>query len=211
MTLIGVLDYDIGNLKSVTNAIEYLGYDVRVVTKSTHFGDITHLIIPGVGAFDAAIRSLEASGLKKDILSFAASQRPLLGTCVGMQILATYGYEGAGTNGLNLIAGTVRRFSESEKLMIPHVGWNSVYFQSEKHPLFRKFKKNPTDFYFVNSFYFEPDEDVTSLGKTEYGITFSSVVCKNNVVGVQFHPEKSQNHGLLLLKNFCDWDGKPEC
>ena len=203
--MIGILDLGMGNLRSVSNALYSLGYDFAVINEPGQTQDISHLVIPGVGAYTKAMRRLEEQNLKQYVLRFVSSGRPLLGICLGMQLLSERGEEGGDTEGLGLIPGKVCKFSDSPQIATPHVGWNSVR-QLIDHPIFYKVKQD-ADFYFVHSYYFDCSAASSIYAVTEYGRDFSSVVGRENVVGVQFHPEKSQVNGMRLLENFCGWNG----
>lgn len=204
--MIGILDLQLGNLRSVANSVYALGFDYQFIESASMLEDMTHLIIPGVGHFQAAMDYLHQSQLITAIQHFHASRRPILGICLGMQLLATVGYEGGETPGLGWIPGMVQRFVAQPKLKIPHVGWNTVHFQCA-HPLFEEIK-NQRDFYFVHSYHFVCAEVHAIGATTEYGTLFPSIVLHQHVAGVQFHPEKSQKNGLKLLENFCRWDGQ---
>ncbi|MEO8021576.1 imidazole glycerol phosphate synthase subunit HisH [Polaromonas sp.] len=203
--MIGVLNIGMGNLRSVENAVYQLGFDPLVVEHQDGFDDLTHLILPGVGNFSAAMPEIGARELKRPILDFVASGRPLLGTCLGMQLLMGISDEGGVHNGLGLIAGKVARL-QGEGLRVPHVGWN-ILNMTRPHPIFQGIKKG-RDFYFVHSYAAVCEQEEDLLASTEYGGPVTAVVGRANVVGVQFHPEKSQVNGLRLIENFCNWDGK---
>lgn len=203
--MIGILDIGMGNLRSVQNAVYQNGFDPIVVTAAANFDDLTHLILPGVGNFSAAVPEIERRQLKQPILDFVASGRPLLGTCLGMQLLMSVSEEGGTHVGLGLIEGKVKRLS-GEGLRVPHVGWN-VLNMTQSHPVFQGIKSG-RDFYFVHSYAAVCEDEADLLGTTEYGGAVTAVVGRANVVGMQFHPEKSQVNGLRLIENFCRWDGK---
>jgi glutamine amidotransferase len=203
--MIGVLNIGMGNLRSVENAVYQLGFEPLVVEHQEGFDDLTHLILPGVGNFSAAMPEIDARELKQPILDFVASGRPLLGTCLGMQLLMGMSDEGGLHGGLGLIAGKVGRL-QGEGLRVPHVGWN-VLNMTRPHPIFHGVKKG-RDFYFVHSYAAVCEQQEDLLASTEYGGPVTAVVGRANVVGVQFHPEKSQVNGLRLIENFCNWDGK---
>lgn len=206
MNKIGILDIGLGNLSSVFNAIYENGFDPKLVSESANLSELTHLILPGVGNFAAGMSSIRSSvGMASALQEFASSGRPMLGICLGMQLFATTGYEGGVTTGLGLIDGEIRRISESPGLRIPHVGWNEVVFQ-RNHPLFEGIKPE-RDFYFVHSYCFFPDNPDDILAVTDYGGQIVCAVAHDNLVGLQFHPEKSQGNGLKILENFCAWDG----
>lgn len=204
---IGLLKSPIGNLQSAYNALYHLGVDpVWVDENFRSYDDLSHLIVPGVGHFGAVMTYLNESGFSHQIRSFASSGRPLLGICVGMQVLATVGTEGGDTLGLGLIEARVERLPEGDGLALPHVGWNNVALNAD-HPVFADIKPN-RDFYFVHSFGVTTANEADSLGTTVYGRRFASIIGRDNVLGFQFHPEKSQANGLKLLENFCFWDGR---
>jgi len=201
---IGIVDIGIGNLGSLGNALYSQGWDSLFVARPSGLEGCTHLLLPGVGAFLTAVKRLHDSGLFEPIREFAAEGRPVMGICLGMQLLAEQGSEQGDIEGLGLVEGRVVPIhAPSQRL--PHVGWNNVY-QEQGHPLFEKIR-NDIDFYFAHSYRFVASHPDSVLAYTEYGERFPSVICQGNVVGVQFHPEKSQSNGLRLLDNFCLWDG----
>jgi glutamine amidotransferase len=202
--MIGILDIGMGNLRSVENAVYQNGFDPAVVGATANLDDLTHLILPGVGNFSAAVPELMGRRLKQPILDFVASGRPLLGTCLGMQLLMSMSEEGGINEGLDLISGPVRHLSV-EGLRVPHVGWN-VLNVVKPHPIFEGIKSR-CDFYFVHSYAAVCERESDLLATTDYGGDVTAVVGHSNVVGVQFHPEKSQLNGLRLIENFCRWDG----
>ena len=205
MSHVGILDLGTGNLRSVANAVSQLGYDPVMIADGS-LGELTHLIIPGVGQFAAAMGALQERGFLEELRSYANSGRPLLGICLGMHILATRGTEGGLTEGLALVPGLVDRLTPGEGIRVPHVGWNTVR-PGRPHPLLTGLKPD-RDFYFVHSYVFHCENSSDILAETEYGAVFPSIVGRGNVVGFQFHPEKSQVNGLKLLENFCGWDGR---
>jgi glutamine amidotransferase len=206
MVLVGILDAEMGNLKSVYNAVNIMGYDAKIINSENDFGEMTHLIIPGVGSFNKVMEGIDKTGLKQKIRSFAASRRPLLGICLGMQLFADFGVEHGWSEGLGLIVGKVDRLKTDTNFPLPHVGWNTVRFLAE-HPIF-KGVKTERDFYFVHSYNLVCCDRANVLGTTNYGDDFVSIVGKDNIIGFQFHPEKSQANGLKLIENFCEWDGR---
>lgn len=196
-----------GNLRSVHNAVYENGFDPVFVDKDADFTDLTHLIVPGVGNFCAVMEHLDSVALSCRIRQFAASGRPLLGICAGMQLLAEEGTEGGNVPGLGLVHGRIERLPEGDKaLVLPHVGWSPVTFQF-KHPVVDGIKQG-RDFYFVHSYALQTHCPEEALGESHYGTPFASIVVRKNVIGFQFHPEKSQSNGLRLLENFCRWDGQ---
>ncbi|TQR19697.1 imidazole glycerol phosphate synthase subunit HisH [Psychrobacillus vulpis] len=198
--MIGIIDYGAGNLHSVLKAIDRLGFETRLITKPIdHEESITKLILPGVGNAKVAMDVLNNSGLSHYIKEQVAEGTPILGVCLGMQLLLETSEEG-NTEGLGLIKGSVPEFKENiEK--VPHMGWNQVK-DVQNHFLFHDIPEN-SDFYFVHSFYAKPKEERDILGVTNYGFDFASVIGNEQVMGVQFHPEKSGKFGIQLLDNYC--------
>lgn len=203
---IGILEMPVGNLRSVRNALYESGFDPCFVSSEKKFDDLTHLILPGVGAFKAVMDHLTAAALSDPVIRFARSGRPLLGICAGMQLLAREGTEGGACAGLDLIDGMVGKLAPGPDLPLPHVGWSGITWR-RPHPVTEGIKPG-RDFYFVHSYAMRLDDPSQAIGETEYGSRFASVVGKDNVVGFQFHPEKSQANGLKLLENFGWWDGR---
>ena len=194
-----LLDYKMGNLGSVRRSLEECGADVLVSDNPKELPSATHIILPGVGAFADGMKNLEEERWVPALKEAVSDGVPLMGICLGMQLLADKGYEGGETAGLGFIPGEVRRL-ESSSERIPHVGWNEVY---TTHPS-SMFDSVPsgTDFYFVHSYHFVPSEDSAVVSHTPYCGGFVSAVAKENIFGVQFHPEKSSKPGFQLLKNF---------
>jgi len=203
---IGIVDVGIGNIGSLRQALFGVGWDPILVSKPEDFSEITHLLLPGVGAFAAAMGKFSQTGLVETIRAFADSGRPIMGICLGMQLLATVGTEGGDAEGLGLVPGRVLAIGAKRGLRIPHVGWNEAH-QMRPHPVLKGIRDD-VDFYFVHSYRFLTDEAEHILAKTEYGDRFASIIGRDNVVGVQFHPEKSQSNGLRILDNFCLWNGR---
>ena len=193
--MITVVDYGMGNLRSVRRALQNLGKEVLITPDPGKIRDASILILPGVGAFGEAIRRIDGLGLRAPILDHVGHGRPLLGICLGMQLLFRVSEESPGAQGLSLFPGRVVRFRGS--LPVPHVGWNDAT-PVRPSPLFDEAGRC---FYFVHSYYAETS--TTTIATTSYGETFACAVQSENVFGVQFHPEKSQNDGLALLKRFC--------
>lgn len=193
--MIGIIDYGMGNLRSVLKSIEYLGGSAVVSSERQTLDGCEKLILPGVGSFGAGMSNLRAAGLDGYIKTRAAEGTPLLGICLGMQFLLEESEEEGVFTGLGLIPGRVVSFREGK---IPHMGWNAV--TDMRGALFDGISDG-TRYYFVHSYYAATD-DAFTLGKTEYHCTFASAVGKDNVFGVQFHPEKSGAAGLQLMRNF---------
>jgi glutamine amidotransferase len=199
--MIGILDYGMGNLSSVANALEYLGLENSIIHSSEDFKTISHLIIPGVGSFAKAMENLKERGYVEAIKSFNNQGLPILGICLGMQLLAEKGTEPYECEGLGLINGSVEIFPENS-VRVPHVGWNGIKLVNN-HPILDDVKQT-ADFYFVHSYQFHVTNENNIISTTDYGFDFPSIVMneKQNVVGIQFHPEKSQKQGLQILTNF---------
>ncbi len=197
-----VIDYGMGNLKSVANAIEHLGHQWEIVKTPEEIQRATRLILPGVGAFPAAMERLSSSGLVD-----ALNQRvllegiPILGICLGMQLFADKGYEHVVCNGLGWISGDVVKLEGGEGLKIPHMGWNEL--ECADHFLLHGLEKE--NVYFVHSFHMRLSDPDQLIAKCTYGQVVSAAVSKGNIVGTQFHPEKSGKAGLRLLGNFLNW------
>lgn len=200
--MIVVVDYGAGNIGSVLNMIRKVGGQAVASSNTDDLRRARRVLLPGVGSFDNAMRKLENLGLVEPLRECAASGVPLLGICLGMQLLS-HGSEEGSLPGLSLIPGRVRRFQfdgEQSSLKIPHMGWNQVT-SSKSHPLAVGLETGAR-FYFVHSYYFECEDPADELFKTHYGYDFSSGVQRGNVMGVQFHPEKSHRFGMQLFKNF---------
>lgn len=202
---VGIIDIGIGNIGSLKNALHCQGWDSLLISKPEDFDGITHLILPGVGAFSAAVKRLHESQLFDRIKKFASDGNPVMGICLGMQLLADCGTEGGVQQGLGLIPGHIVPI-QALGLRLPHVGWNTAQ-QAQPHRLLEGIR-NEVDFYFVHGYRFVAENKENILANTDYGEIFPSIVVMRNVVGAQFHPEKSQVNGLRLLDNFCLWDGK---
>jgi imidazole glycerol phosphate synthase glutamine amidotransferase subunit len=194
--MITVVDYGMGNLRNVRRAFESLGEEVLVTASGDAVAGATTLVLPGVGAFGEAVRRIDALQLREPLMQYVDQGRPLLGICLGMQLLFEASEESEGATGLGILKGTVMRFREG--LHVPHIGWNDV-LPKKASPLF---PQNGGVFYFVHSFY-APECDAT-IATTEYGVRYSAAVQAGNVFGVQFHPEKSERVGLEMLRRFCE-------
>ncbi|BCA94941.1 imidazole glycerol phosphate synthase subunit HisH [Legionella antarctica] len=203
--IIGIVDYGMGNINSVYNALTYLGYEAEIVTTVQEIERCSHLIVPGVGSYAKAMANIAELGVDVAIVNHAKMGKPLLGICLGMQILSEVGEEGGNIKGLGLIPGRVQLLDLVD-LPVPHVGWNSLNFNAD-HPMFASLKKH-VDFYFVHSYFFDVESPENVLASSDYGNQFAAIVGKKNIVGIQFHPEKSQDNGLLLIENFCEWNGE---
>jgi imidazole glycerol-phosphate synthase subunit HisH len=197
---IGVVDYGMGNLRSVLNALDEIGVPGELVAAPQRLGDYSRLILPGVGAFADAMQTLSRSGLGQALAERVKVGTPLLGICLGMQLICERSEEDGDYVGLGFVAAAVRRFPEREGIKVPHMGWNAVAWRRE-HSLTAGVDSG-TDVYFVHSFYVDCADRCDVLAETEHGIPFASAIARDNVMGLQFHPEKSQRPGLRLLANF---------
>lgn len=199
-----IVDYGMGNLLSVQRAFEKCGSDAVISDNPLHLREAEHIVLPGVGAFPDAMGNLRSGGWIEELNRAVIEKNiPILGICLGMQLLADQGFEGTVCKGLGFIPGQIIRFEASEKKeRIPHVGWNDIELCREIPVL--EGIANGTNFYFVHSYYFKPLHEEQTACVTPYCGTFTSVVAKDNIVGVQFHPEKSQKAGFRLLKNFLE-------
>jgi imidazole glycerol-phosphate synthase subunit HisH len=198
MSKVAIIDYGVGNLRSVEKAFAANGHEAIVTSDENELRSASKLVLPGVGAFAACMNAFRECGLVDVVLERVASGVPLLGVCVGMQMLFEESDEFGRSRGLGLLRGHVCRFGE--QLVVPQVGWNSIQQRSE-HPLFAGIE-DESFFYFVHSYYCKPEDCEVVVGETEYGVRYASVVARRNIFGVQFHPEKSQTLGLRLLSNF---------
>jgi len=201
--MIGIIDYGLGNIKAFVNVYDRLSIPTKVIKSENDFEDVTKLILPGVGAFDHAMIKLNDSGLRDRLEKLVCMDKiPVLGICVGMQMLTKSSDEG-NLPGLGWIDGKVKKFNTNDiqyKTKLPHMGWNNVVLIKE-NPLMKQLKDNPK-FYFLHSYYFNCSDNSNVLSSTIYGKEFTSAVNNENVFGVQFHPEKSHQNGITLLNNF---------
>ena len=195
---VAIIDYGVGNLRSVEKAFAATGCEAIISGDERVLREAERLVLPGVGAFAACMKALKERGFDRLVKERVSEGTPLLGVCVGMQLLFDESEEFGSTRGLGLLRGSVRRFRG--ELVVPHIGWNRVQ-QKRSHELFAGVEEGAFC-YFVHSFYCEPADENVVVGETEYGVRYASVVAEANVCGVQFHPEKSQEVGLRMLKNF---------
>lgn len=202
MVQVAIIDYGVGNLRSVEKAFAATGCEAVVSGDARVLREANKLVLPGVGAFGACMRALSERGFDRLVRERVEEGTPLLGVCVGMQLLFEESDEFGATPGLGLLRGKVRRFNND--LVVPHVGWNRVTAR-QSHALLSAVLQDAF-FYFVHSYYCEPEDKSVVAGETDYGIKYASVVAKENICGVQFHPEKSQEAGLRLLRNFAHLD-----
>ncbi len=201
--MIAIIDYGVGNLRSVEKAFSAQGIPAEVSSDEAVLRSADKLVLPGVGAFAACMQGLRKSGFDRLVLESAGQGKPLLGVCVGLQMLFDVGYEFGSHEGLGLLRGSVERFPEDVR--VPHVGWNQVSFRGSDQQDGRALLDGLPDqtfFYFVHSYYVKPLDRDCILGETDYASRFASICGRGNVFGVQFHPEKSQAAGLQLFRNF---------
>lgn len=211
MKTVAIVDYGMGNLRSVAKAIEHVAPEAKVVVTADPavVAAAGRVIVPGQGAMPDCMRELNARGLAETVVQ-AAAEKPFLGICIGLQMLFEHSEEGD-VAGLGIFPGRVRRFPEAAmhdaagvRLKVPHMGWNQVH-QASAHPLWHGIADD-TRFYFVHGYYVEPKQADMIAGTTDYGITFTSACARANIFAVQFHPEKSATAGLRLLENFMSWN-----
>jgi glutamine amidotransferase len=203
--MIAIIDYGMGNLRSVQKGFERVGLDAVVASDPKIIMEAERIVLPGVGAFPDCMRNLEQGGFVEPLLRVIQEGRPFLGICLGLQLLFTESEEFGVHKGLDVIPGRVIRFPEGmtendEELKVPHMGWNQLSFKLSS-PAFKEIADG-TNFYFVHSYYVQPEDSSVIATVTNYGIDFCSSVWKDNIVATQFHPEKSQEKGLTILKNF---------
>ena len=215
MNTVAVIDYGMGNLRSVVKAIEHVAPRARVqlTSDAAEIRSAGRVVFPGQGAIAGCMTALDGCGLRDAVLE-AVRAKPFLGICLGLQALYDFSEEGGGVRGLEVLPGRVPRFPQErmhdprtgQALKVPHMGWNQVW-QAKPHPLWRGIADG-SRFYFVHSYYAEAAEHAQIAGETDYGIRFTSAAARANIFAVQFHPEKSAAAGLQLLRNFMDWDGE---
>jgi glutamine amidotransferase len=217
MKTVAIVDYGMGNLRSVSQAVQHvakgLPWQVVVSSDARQVREADRLVLPGQGAMPDCMRELEESGLRRAVLDSIDAGKPLFGVCVGMQMLLERSEEGP-TDGLGLFGGTVRRFAlegalqaDGSRYKVPHMGWNSVRQVAHDGSVHAMWSGIPDSeaFYFVHSFYAEPADSRNIAGQTEYGVTFASAIARGTIFATQFHPEKSAAAGLALYRNFLSW------
>jgi len=203
--MIAIIDYGMGNLRSVQKGFEKVGFDAVVTSDPKTLLEAERVVLPGVGAFRDCMNTLEQAGFVEPILRVIEEGRPFLGICLGLQLLFTESEEFGLHKGLNVIPGRVLRFPDGmeeagEELKVPHMGWNQLAIKRQA-PIFEGIDEG-TNVYFVHSYYVKPDDDGVIASTTGYGMEFCSSIWRDNVVATQFHPEKSQEKGLAMLRNF---------
>lgn len=197
--MIKIVDYGMGNLRSVQKGLEKQGFAAQITEDPDEILQAKGLILPGVGAFADCMANLQHKNLIEPIKEYLASGKPFLGICVGLQLLFEFGEENGIHEGIGHFKGSVKRFELPREYKVPHMGWNSIEFNKDAR-IFKSIPSNTT-FYFVHSYYVEPTEDIVSA-TSYYGINFCAAVARDNVFAIQFHPEKSSTWGLKILKNF---------
>lgn len=200
--MIGIIDYDAGNLKSVEKALHYLGKEVIVTRDPEQLRQVDKVILPGVGAFGDAMAKLKEYHLDTLIHEIADSGKPFLGICLGLQLLFEESEESPGVEGLGILKGKIKRIPDEDRLKVPHIGWNSLHLEHNGR-LFQNIPEN-SYVYFVHSYYLEAQDPEIVKASTEYGVHIHASVEKGNVFACQFHPEKSSETGLQILKNFAE-------
>ncbi|MBQ3817529.1 MAG: imidazole glycerol phosphate synthase subunit HisH [Clostridia bacterium] len=205
--MVAIIDYGVGNLFSLKSSFAEIGIKAQVTSEESVIRSANRIILPGVGAFSDAAKKLRQSGMDEIIISEVKKGKPVMGICLGMQLLFEKSYENGEYDGLGLIEGKVVPIKDalSEDLKIPHIGWNSLDIKMEKCPLF-KYIKNGEYVYFVHSYYVKTDNSFIAA-VTDYGAPLTAAVAKGNLFGCQFHPEKSGNTGLNILRAFCETEG----
>lgn len=215
MSSIAIIDYGMGNLRSVYQALDHVSTTPMTITVTSDkqtILDADKVVFPGQGAARDCMRKLESYDLL-DIIPLVAKEKPFLGVCMGMQVLMEHSEENEGINCLGIYKGSVNNFAPAhaqrdnltERLKIPQMGWNQINQQTE-HPLWHNIK-NHSRFYFVHSYYVQPEDASLCTGITSYGLNYASAIAQDNIFAIQAHPEKSADDGLQLLKNFTQWDG----
>ena len=204
--MIGIINYGSGNVQAIANIYNRTNFQYKIIQDPEQLKNVDKLILPGVGDFDETIKVLDSSGLRNALNEeVLVKKKPVLGICVGMQILASIGYEDGINQGLNWFNGEIRKINDTNlKIKTPQMGWNNVCIKENKHPLLENIN-NEEHFYFANSYHFIGEENAV-LGYCEYGVKIASIIAKNNIFATQFHPEKSQENGIKLLSNFLNWN-----
>ena len=202
---VAIVDYGVSNLCSVLRALEHLGYDAQVTSNPNDLQAAERIILPGQGAFATAMRNLKQTGLEQALLAEAKAGKPIMGICVGMQVLATMGLENGNCPGLGLLNATCRLLEpQSSDCKLPHVGWNELCFDA-REPLFAGLNRKDHCVYFVHSYALDCQDADDVIATCDYGTDFAAAIRKDNLFAVQFHPEKSQENGLRILDNFMNW------
>ncbi len=202
--MIGIIDYGMGNLGSVSNAFRFLQLDARIITRKDEMDACSAVLLPGVGAFGDCMNHLVEHDFVDAIELWVQAGKPMMGICLGLQALFESSAETPGVDGLGILPGTVKRFDLPRELKVPQIGWNRIHEAQPDCPMFEGIDDG-SFFYLVHSYYVCPQDEAVVAGKTDYGIEYCSCVWKDNVFATQFHPEKSQAVGLRMLRNFQKW------
>ena len=200
--MIAIIDYGAGNIQSVSKALKHIGCDCFITNKKDEILSADGAVLPGVGSFGDTVDSLIKYGIKEAVIEFIKSGKPFLGICLGLQLLFPGSEESEGAEGLGIFDGTITKIPNGDGLKIPHMGWNSLKITKDSR-LFKGIEENPY-VYFVHSYFLNAADKSIVVAQTEYGVTIDAAVEKDNVFATQFHPEKSGNTGLRILKNFVD-------
>lgn len=203
MTRIALLDYGMGNLHSAAKALEHVGATVDITHDPKLIAQADKIVFPGVGAMRDCMAGMRDAGVDAAVKQ-AAFNKPLLAICVGMQALLQSSEENDGVDCLGIFQGKVKRFPDQAGLKVPHMGWNQVHQANPEHPLWHGIAQD-SRFYFVHSYYVQPDESGLIAATCDYGLDFAAALTRDNLFATQFHPEKSHTAGLQLLKNFVEW------
>lgn len=212
--MVVIVDYQMGNLRSVQKAFERIGTPATITDNPQEILAAERLVLPGVGAFPDAMRELKQRDLVAVLKDFVATGRPFLGICLGMQLLFDSSREFGEHEGLGLVQGSVEPFELPDPLKVPHMGWNlsqvpTAFQRREEHPVFQSLVEHPRYFYYVHSFYCRPHDPGIVALEADYGGWFAGAIARDNIVATQFHPEKSQSDGLELLRRFAAWTPQP--
>jgi len=202
--MIGIIDYGMGNLGSVENACRFLELDAEIIARPAQMDACDAVILPGVGAFADCMAHLQEHGFVDAITAWIEQKKPFLGICLGLQVLFDSSEESPGVAGLGIFPGSVKRFQLPVDYKVPQIGWNQVKQKQPACPLFRGVR-DESFFYFVHSFYVKSADESIVAGTTDYGFDYTSAVWRDNVMAVQFHPEKSHDVGIGMLRNFSSW------
>lgn len=203
MTRIALLDYGMGNLHSAGKALEHVGAQVDITNDPKLIAQADKIVFPGVGAMRDCMQGMREAGID-EVVKNAAFNKPVLAICVGMQALMAHSEENGGSAALGIFSGTVKRFPDQPDLKVPHMGWNQVQQHDPAHPMWRDIAQD-SRFYFVHSYYVEPENPAIVAAHCDYGLSFCAAIHQENLFATQFHPEKSHTAGLQLLKNFVEW------
>lgn len=204
--MIAIIDYGMGNIRSLENAIEYVGYEPIITSDAEEILNSDKIILPGVGAFGDAMEAIRTNRLYEILhQEVIVNKKPMLGICLGLQLLAKTSNEHGNHEGFGWLDAHVMNFDAEMGLNIPHIGWNDIHILNSD-PLFHGLKNSEKDFYFVHSYYVGCNDSSDVLATCNYGIDFVAAIKKDNIVATQFHPEKSQDNGIQVLENFLNWN-----